>query len=353
MVSIRKYLNLPGPNPPIQAAAIQAEPMSGDSQETLLADLCSHLVDQVAVYACPAMGGEEVRAELDAGKAALGKIACAARLSDDEAAGVQEAVRAALAARAAQDRETASRTAMETQQVIGVLNDALVALTGGSQRSVSRLEKIQESLERTARIRDADGLRASLAAAMSLIRQETAREQENAARDLAAFESKVVRVRRQLAENPGRRLGGRAEAVRVITDALLALRPGRSLYAVALSVENAQGITQRYGPESVNELFFQVINERIQPLAEAITSWRWSPGCVVALFEGDPDIRVLQAQLAGFSRAPFVCRMTLGSRTAVLKAGLSHMIVALMPETFRDLLAEIDRFGGTEPVDAD
>jgi hypothetical protein len=187
---------------------------------------------------------------------------------------------------------------------------------------------------------------------MTLIREETAREQENAARDLAAFESKVVRVRQQLAENPGRRLGGRTEAVRVITDALLALRPGRSLYAVALSVENAQGITQRYGPESVNELFLQVINERIQPLAEAITSWRWSPGCVVALFEGDPDIRVLQAQLVGFSRAPFVCRMTLGSRTAVLKAGLSHMIVALMPETFRDLLAEIDRFGGTEPADA-
>lgn len=357
MVSLRKYLNMPGPVATTQAAPI-ADVTRGNSQQILLAGLCAQLVDQVTAYSCPAEGGEELRAELDAGKAVLRKVvleevAYAAGLSEDEAAGVREAVRAALANRAARDRETACRTAVETQQVIGVLNDALVALAGGSQRSVSRLEKIQESLQQTSRIRDPDGLRASLSAAMSFIRQETAKEQESAAQDLAAFESKIVRVRKQLAENPGRKLGGRAEAVRLITDALLALRPGRSIYAVALSVANAQGITQRYGPESVNDIFLQAINERIQPLTETITSWRWSPACVVALFEGDPDIRILQTKLSEFSRSPFVCRMTLGSRTAVLKAGLSHLVVELTPETFRDLLAEIDRFAGTEHADAD
>ena len=174
----------------------------------------------------------------------------------------------------AQDREADRRTAVETQQVIVVLNDALLALTGGSQRSVSRLERIQESLARTARIRDAEGLRTSLASAMTLIREETEREQENAARELAVFESKVVRVRQQLAENPGRRLGDRADAVRTITASLRALRSECPLYAVAVSVANVHGITQRYGPESVNELFMQVISERIQPLAEAVTAWR-------------------------------------------------------------------------------
>lgn len=327
--------------------------MGPNSQEKLLADLCSRLVDQVAAYACPSGGQfhsdwEELRAGLQAAKRIAGKVARAAKLSEEDATGVEEAVRLALAARVAQDREADRRTAVETQQVIVVLNDALLALTGGSQRSVSRLERIQESLARTARIRDAEGLRTSLASAMTLIREETEREQENAARELAVFESKVVRVRQQLAENPGRRLGDRADAVRTITASLRALRSECPLYAVAVSVANVHGITQRYGPESVNELFMQVISERIQPLAEAVTAWRWSSCSVVALFEGPPDIRVLQAQLAEFSRAPFVCRMTLGNRTAVLKAGLSHMIVALTTETFRDLPAEIDRFSCKE-----
>jgi hypothetical protein len=350
MVSLRKYLDMHTPAMPVPVISMGANSQDRNTQERLLADLCSRLVDQVAAYVCPSGGPDELRAHLDAAKGIAGKVARAAKLSEEDASGVEEAVRLALASRAAQDREAARRTSVETQQVIGVLNDALLALTGGSQRSVSRLERIQESLARTARIRDAEGLRASLAAALTLIREETEREQENAARDLADFESKVVRVRRQLAENPGRRLGDRADAVRMISDALLGLRPECSLYAVAVSVANVQGITQRYGPDSVSELFIQVITERIHPLAAAVTAWRWSPCSVVALFEGPPDIRALQAQLAEFSRAPFVYRMTLGNRTAVLKAGLSHMIVALTTETFRELLAEIDRFSGTEPA---
>ena len=326
-------------SPRSEPTHLEVSPDSGK----VLAGLCSRILSQIADYVFAGEATEELRVDFEQARARIEE-----NISTENAQIAEQAVGAALSSRTAREKDASQRIAMETQQMVGVLNDALMALSGGSQRSVSRLQRIQESLQRTSRIRDAEGLRASLADAMTLIREESHREQEQADRDLAAFESQVVKVRQQLVENPARRLRGRADAIRTVSDALLTLKPGDALYAVAFSPANVQALVHRYGPESVDELFFQVIRDRVQPLAAAHTSWRWSPACIVASLEGPADIQVLQAKLTELSRAPFVYRMTLGNRTAVLKVGLSHMVIALKPESFSQLIGEIDRFGGIE-----
>ena len=46
--------------------------------------------------------------------------------------------------------------------IVAVVNQALLVIGGGSKRSVSRLQHIQETLQRTSRIRDSEGLLARL-----------------------------------------------------------------------------------------------------------------------------------------------------------------------------------------------
>jgi hypothetical protein len=344
MVSIRKYLEMrgdgrDGPADPRRAASAGAECV-------VLAGLCAALLDQIGSYVLQGEPAAELRARLERAKAPI-----QGEITAEEAVRVEEVVRGVLSACAARDRESAQRTAVETQHVVGVLNMALMALAGGSKRSVSRLQRIQTSLQRTSLIRDTEGLRASLADAMKLIREEAAREQVSAERDLAGLEAQVVRIREQLAANPVRRLPGRAEAIRALADWPPPVQ-GSALCVIALSIDQIKALAQRYGGEPVDELFFQLIRERVQPLAPACVSWRWSQGCIVSLFDHAGDPEHLQADLAELCRAPLVSHMTLGGRTAVLKVAVSHLVTAAprppTEESNRTLVLQLDKFAGAE-----
>jgi hypothetical protein len=352
MVSIRKYLEMRGDS---KDSAEQSRAVSRDTRKPelpggaecqVLAGLCAAILDQIVAYVLQGEAAAELRARLETAKSPL-----LGEIRPNEAVRVEEIVRGVLSACAARDREGAQRTAVETQRVVGVLNMALMVLAGGSKRSLSRLQHIQASLQRTSQIRDAEGLRASLADAMKLIRDEAAREQISAERDLAGLEAQVVRVREQLAANPVRRLPGRDDAIRALADTPLR-NPDASLYVMALSIEQIKALVQRYGPEPVDELFFQLIRERVHPVAPACVSCRWSQGCIVSLFEYSGDADLLRADLAELCRAPVVYRMTLGSRTAVLKVAVSYLLTSVPPLSDSDsrgvLVSQLDRFGGTE-----
>jgi len=345
MVSIRKYLEMNCDGRDILAGPRQFGAAGADC--AVLAGLCAAILDQIAAYVLQGEPASELRARIESAKARI-----QGEVTAEEAVRVEEVVRGALSACAARDRESAQRTAVETQHVVGVLNMALMALTGGSKRSVSRLQRIQTSLQRTSLIRDAEGLRASLADAMKLIREEAVREQATAEREFAGLEAQVVRIREQLAANPVRRLPGRAEAIRALVDRAPLRIPGAALYAIALSIDQIKALVQRYGGEPVDELFFQLIRERVQPLAPACASWRWSQGCIVSVFEHAGDREHLQSDLAELCRGPLVYRMMLGDRTAVLKVAVSHLLtVAPCPATgdsLQPFVSQIDKFAGAE-----
>jgi hypothetical protein len=332
MVSIRKYLDMTAPR-----GAEPIESAGGGS----LSGLCSGILDHIGAYVLTAERDSDARATLEHEKTRLyGKI------DADDAERIGNAVRDALAGHAEGEKEAIQRNGVETQQVVSVLNQALMVMAGGSERSVSRLERIQEALRRTSLIRDNAGLRASLADATKLIGDEYSREQERGARDLAAFESEVIRVREQITANPVLRLPGRAEAIESLSARRLALKVGSSLFVVAYSFENISAIVHRYGPEPVDALSFQVIRERTQPLAAVNTSWRWAQGCVVSAFERPGDLAHLRVELTELSRDPLVYHMSLGSRNAVLKVRVSHLAVAASPQSMPTLIDQIDRFSG-------
>jgi hypothetical protein len=163
MVSLRKYLDLKS-EPALHHAESGNSSTANSAQARLLSTLCSAILDQIEAHIIPSETGADLRDAFARGRARVEE-----NISPENIRLLQQALEAALASHVSHGKALAQRIAAETQQMVGVLNDALVALSGGSERSVARLQHIQESLNHTSRIRDPEGLRASLAEALVLI----------------------------------------------------------------------------------------------------------------------------------------------------------------------------------------
>lgn len=118
------------------------------------------------------------------------------------------------------------------QHILGMLNQALMVLASGNQRSVSRLRQIQGSLKRAAMMQDMLALKHSLADTVRFIEQECARERQAAAGEFATFEKDLGRARQMLGD-AFKALPGRAEGIRAIREAMAEAPPDGDLFLVA------------------------------------------------------------------------------------------------------------------------
>lgn len=339
MISIRRYLREPG-NP-----AAVAEPAPGSA---VLSELCASILDHIGVYL---LTGEYIgwRSRIDEPRNRLN-----AELQETEAAEIGQAVKSVLTDYNRAAQEAVQNTAIEMQQMVGVLSHALTVISGDSDRAVSRLRRIQETIQRTSSIQDVALLRASLRDIVQLIGEESSKERQFRTREREGLETQVVRFRELLAGNPNRRLPDRAEAIRGIRDLAMSAAPGKKVWVVAFALEQLGGMIQRYGVEAVDDLFFLLIRERLQPLGASCLSFRWGMSGIVGLLQLERELAEIQADMARLNRAPIIYRVALGNRTAVLKVGLSHMVrEAPAPQgeaefacAMEQLAAEIDRFTG-------
>ena len=343
MVSLRKYLEMAIPRTMPGAIVVSDEPPPSAATDLLFRELCRRIICSLIEFT-RVDGVTPQKADLETDHAAVNSDSIDAATVDRIARDVENA----LESRKVRHRECAERIANETSEVVEVLNEALMRLAAGNQRVASRFERIQDSLDRTSRVRDMDGLRDSLAEAMKLIRQEAEREQEHAARDLAAFESRVVGVRRQLTENPARQSLDRPQAIERIFELLRKADAGSKLLSAAFRVPNGEALVQRYGREAVDDLFLHIAQSMTQSVSPSAFCCRWSSNCLVAVYQSDEDIAALQARLAEFVRRPVAHRISIGSRTALLKVVLNQLIMQIPPSGTDGAFAEIDRFSGLE-----
>jgi hypothetical protein len=335
MVSIRKYLDLKRPEtlecPPTEEASAALKLSVG-----LLREIGEHaLTDDI-----PAGDRAEF---IDAQQS----LCNGPGLSDVPR--IENAARLVLSGNVAATKDSARKKAAETHRIVSVLNAALVALTGGSKRSEARLQRIQESLERSALIRDEEGLRRSLAEATRLIREERVSEAEHASRDIASLGAEIVKVRQHIASDPTARMGSRLDAIRHLSNALApVVAKGTSLYAVAFLVDGLNAIVGRFGTIPMEEVFFQIVREKAEPIEAVSNSFRWSSSCVVAVFESSSDFISVKEEVTILCRTPIHYGLMLGNRTAILRISLSHLLVPVSQSTVDRAADEIDRFSGTE-----
>jgi hypothetical protein len=333
MISIARFMRGNGSAEP-GSAELDSKCEAGSP----VASLCACVLEYVGIYV---FSGEfsRFRPQLEETKHVL-----AAEIGETEAARVAESVRAMLSEYSQTAQETLQKSAIEMQQMVGVLGNALAVLSGGSERSVSRLQRIQDTLRRTSTIQDVSALKASLRDVVQFIGEESSREQRALLGEKAGLETHVVHFRELLAGNPNRKLKGRGEGIRAISDSLAAPAPGKTVCVMAYVFDRLTAIVNRYGPDAVDDLFLQLIRERLQPVAPANTAFRWSPSGIVGIARMAPDLDGLKAEMARLNRAPLVCQIALGGRTAVLKVGLSHLVMEAREPSLDQMIGEIDRF---------
>jgi len=323
MISIARYLreNRDGP----------AGSATADSP--VYAALCASILDYIGVYV---FTGEfsHLRPKLEENRRAL-----AADIREMKATQVDESVRGVLSGYNRIAQQALQTNAVEMQQMVSVLGHALTVISGGSERSASRLRGIQETLRDTSTIQDVAALRASLRDVVQLIGEESSQEQQTILREREGIETQVVRFRELLAGNPHRKLMGRDVCIRAISDST---GNGR-VWVMAFFFDQLKGIVQRYGPEVVDDIFQQLIRGRLQPIAPESMAFRWSPSGIVGIAQIESDAAKLQVEMAKLNRAPLVCRIALGNRTAVLNVALSHLLLEVTGP-LDQLIADIDRF---------
>lgn len=258
---------------------------------------------------------------------------------------------AAVSAILAEYRESIQRTAVsqtiEMQHIFAMLNQALIILAEGRDRSVSKLNQIQESLQRTSMIQDIVDLKWSLAETVRFIKQESAEAHSAATQELARFDAEVGRAREYLGSSRTE-LGGRPEGVNQILEWSKNVAPGDAVYVVAFLFERLQSVVQRYGPAVADELIYRLIKERVQPVAPAHTTYRWTSASLVAVVRRPRDLEALRTEVSELNEGPLVHRVALGSRMAVLTVTPSHLVAEGDPDPAA-LIEQVDRFTGAQP----
>ena len=334
MISIRKYLDYQDASSPGPPGPQQPSPKGDDTfcalYSTLLESICTYVLSGDART-----------------KIAQLRESLHAQLPPAAALEIQEAVRQILASHNSSMQDAATRTAVEMRHLVGILNQAVTLVANGGERAASGLQKIQDALQQTSNIPDFAGLRTSLAETIRLAKDESARQQAESARELAAIQTDIVEARQLVAQNPNQRLRGRPEGVRNISQGLQSVLPDHALYVAAFAFSNLHAVVQRYGPDAVEDVIFRLIRERIQPLAPANSAYRWTPQSLVGVFERPRDLARLRSEASALNRSPLVHRISLGNRIAVLTLSPSHLIAEGQTGLPEALIEEVDRFTGS------
>ncbi len=330
MISIRRYLDRAGRPRESDQAVVEG---SG------LFNLCSALLDDLDLHVLSRSRFESLNARF-----AEMRNAVTPDVSEEEALNIALRSSAILADYEKTLQQQATSTAVEMQHIVGMLNQALMALAGGSERSVSRLKNIQASLEKTSYLQDIVALKSSLSDTVQFVREETHREQQAASKDREGFEKDLAKAKEFLAVTRSGLLS-REDAIRALPGILREVAPGRAVYALGFVFERIQSVTQRYGPEVAEELIAVLIRERLHQLAPEATPYRWNTAAVVAFISQEADLSGLRMRAASQNQAQLVHRTAVGNRTAVLTLKPSYLVteVASSPEV---LVQELDKFTG-------
>ena len=344
MISIRKFLYAHRPAEAADELKVLADVASslpvGPDMFTVYVALLGHIM--ACILSSDSVA--DLRARL-----AQARNRLSPELPGSEIHQIDTAIRGILTRYSARVQESAQRSALETQHIVGVLNQALSVVAGGGERSVSRLQKIQGALQRASGMQDMASLRASLSDAVHMVQEEEKKERETAARDLQNFGTEVAKARELVHGSTVCGLPGRPEGVDAIRDAMEGGPagygdPDEGVLVVAFVFSQLQGIVQRYGPDVVESLFFQLIRERIQPIAPSTIAFRWTPFSLVSLARAGTSVEQVKTAIAAANRAPLVHKVSLGNRTAVLKVGLAHLLLEGSQRTPASVIEELDGF---------
>jgi hypothetical protein len=239
--------------------------------------------------------------------------------------------------------DSSRRQAADMQSILTMLNDTLVGFATGSERSVERLHRVQESLARASQLDDIVSLKATVGETLRLIREETRREREESTKAVAHFQDRFVWARETiLRQAPG--LPGREAAL----EAVEMLRQGANamdLAVVAARLERIQALSGRFSPAVSEEAIVAFAHNEA---AEAYQGhvYRWAPDTILWVMNIPSDIERLRASLADRLREPHEYHGVANGRKVLFLLPIRWMCVTIAEHAVHGLAEQIDRLSG-------
>ena len=175
MISLRKYLDAAS-----RKRAEASEPSACDCDS--LSRFSSSLLDTIQTEV---LVGEDC----DSWRAQLVQLSDSLRAdwSLEEQSAAAGTARRVLAEHRASTQQSNAQQATEIQQIFATLNQALIVMSEGKERTVSRLNTIQDSVRRASMINDIVALKSALTATVEFIKQEAAQAHEAGTREIDEF----------------------------------------------------------------------------------------------------------------------------------------------------------------------
>jgi hypothetical protein len=227
----------------------------------------------------------------------------------------------------------------DMRRMLASMNEALLMLAAGSDRTVGALRQMESTLEHAATLNDIWSLKSRVTEVIRLVSQETVRQREESARAISDLHEQIAAAKVAFQPASGE-FQDREHAAAAIANAASADSPA---LAGIFVLQRIRAISVRYGKETATELLHQLIRERIQPLAPDAQIFVWSDDAAIMVISGHCDPTALNEHLRATVEVPFEHRIVSGGRIATLKASVRSAVVPLQQPIDR-INREIDRF---------
>jgi hypothetical protein len=310
-----------------------------DAQCAVLSLVLARMVEDLGKHVITGDVSEQVRREFEAGKEAFLHAE-----TPEALIAAEEAIGLTLAQHRAESLRTTATQAVEVQHILATLNRALIAISEGRDRSVSRLTEIQGRLQRASMLRDIVALKTALTDTARFVERENSEVRQVVDGELARLQTDTGRARDAFGQ-PTRRVASRSDAMERLRTIIRAPER-RAVYGVVIACSRLDAIMQRYGAHVGEELVRRVIEERLQPIAPGECPYRWSSSAFVLLFESPQTLAAVQASVTALSRGPVLHRAPVGNRVAVLTISPASLVLECKPGEAEGVIEQLDAFVG-------
>lgn len=328
MISLRKYL------------------MAGKEEEALqeLFHVIQLLIQGIGLHAI--MGDpaeyERFRADIQALQDSLTD-----ECSSSQIAFTAGAVVKAMAAYSQRTSGYISKQGTELQNMVAMLTRTVVAISGGNERTLNRLQEIEKQIKHVSALDDMRTLKLRLENCLEHIQEEIEEHKQQSAHTVSDLSAELERSRERMEEfstaptmDIATGLPARAEAEKALE--ALTSRAGRA-FAVVAVVNRIQLINARFGFTIGDQVLNEYGHHLRSGLAPADQLFRWSGPSFLALIERQDPIERVRTELNRFLGTTIEKMVDASGRSVMLPISATWSILPKLP-TAKLLIRSIDAF---------
>lgn len=227
----------------------------------------------------------------------------------------------------------------DLRRMLGSMNEALIILASGSDRSLDALRQMEMTLEHAATLNDISSLKSRVNDVIRLVSQETVRQREESPRAIAEMNDAITAARKTFHAAPAE-YPDRERAVTAMTEAVA--QSAGSIVAVFV-LQRLPAITVRYGKDTARDVVHNLIRDRIHPLAPDSQAFAWSDDTALLVVPAGTTSGSIKDQIRAKPEIPFEHRFVAGGRLAALKGSLRASVLGIR-QPVSQTVCDIDTF---------